>query len=98
MDLSCSARARSSPCLHSQMAGYVERAADLSNTTPPVFLRFPTVLSGRCKENIEESWSCAEVRPLRRTASCRLDGGSPHQRDPHKGTLSCGLSSTTSSS
>src|SRR5262249_41098556 len=34
-------------------------------THAPGFLRFPTALSGLCKENIEESWSRAKVRSLR---------------------------------
>src|SRR6516165_3478705 len=36
------------------------------------FLRFPAALSGRCKENIEEWRSRAEVPSLRRATSCRV--------------------------
>src|SRR5215472_5003824 len=54
--------------------GTSERAGDRSDIRAE-FFAFPTAPSGLCKENIEESWSRAKVRSLRRAAPCRLGDG-----------------------
>jgi hypothetical protein len=46
-------------------------------------LRFPAALSGLCKENIEESWSRAEVQVAPPTLSHRL--GVARQGNRHQG-------------